>query len=368
LNTVKKNTFEKLKNLSSFWGSGHLENDKEDVIESATDNVLKTSKKESFISNIGKHPTDYSIPEGLSPRLIAYTIAIARSKFLKNEDEFVDWLKRKNMTEDHFQFIIDKLRETVGELDLPVELVKRNPFIDPYFLHDLYSAVKREDLGEWLLKKPRREKERERAMDLEIERQKPFQEKSFYFQFEELIERLDKIFDIQGELNDSPGIFHSIRSIVRDANAWMMGQNLRYFVDRDLEDERKKKELDLSDLSNKINGIIRNTTIKLSRQVSFKLAKYVKIWGDVVQLLSVNDPDNDKVQFASSLSTMIELGSVDPRSLEFMSMGLPRAISLYLAREAPQSKSGELEAWLRIAHLPEIPELYKRYLKRNAYI
>ncbi|NMZ46181.1 DEAD/DEAH box helicase [Pseudomonas oryzihabitans] len=289
------------------------------------------------------------------------SIAYLRQLYIADEPHFDRLMNQAKISDDIKRGCRKKLEGLAGDIKIPINLLKMNPHIDPLLQDKFYRDVLDDGVWSWMPNKT--PFIRGGGPDSE------FHERSLYYQFDNIVRRLNGIFEIESDLNVGRfGRKISIGSLVFDAYKWMSGESHRYFIEKLLDDSTFEGFVDTEDVgdSSKIDTAARFVTGYISRSIAFILVRYLSIWSDVVSSF-LSEADRERYAYQLSLPAMIELGSYDPKVLEMMSLGINRSVALKIKRILPPDVS-DIEGWLRGYDGRGLSPLYLRYLKRGGFI
>jgi len=324
------------------WVNQKLDFNHEKEIVPATTKALSENKQELF-NNIQSSSTDIEI------KSVAYTIILLRHKYLKSPIGTYEYLEDKGLNRKEIIYLLDKLDNSLKNIEIPKEIVHLNPTIDPLLQDILFEKIKEEGVENWMISKHPLQGSR---LSKETERKLPFQEKSFYYQFENLVERLDSIFLIMKEnTNDTFSNRLSPRQLVRLAVPWLKGQSYKKIIDIN------KNERD------DIDSIIRNITSNINSYVRFELVKYFKLWSDVISSF-LDDEAKETNKYYLSLPQMIEVGCCDPQALELINEGINRSIATKVVSQIPNNYRGSTKEWIK-SNKKLLPKIMIKHLENS---
>lgn len=307
------------------WVNHKLDSNHEKKIVPATTKALSEHKQQLF-NNIEDLSTDIEI------KSVGYTIILLRHKYLKSPTGTYEYLEDKGLNITEIRILLDKLHNSLKDIEIPKEIVHLNPTIDPLLQNMLYKKIKEEGIESWMISKHPLHKSK---LPKETERGLPFQEKSFYYQFEYLVERLDDIFLItKKSTNDTFSNGLSTRQLVRLAVPWLKGQSYKQIIDIN-KNERKD-----------IDSVIRTITHNINSYVRFEFVKYFKLWSDIMSSF-LDDKEKEKNNYYLNLPQMIELGCCDPRALELINEGINRSIAMKVVNQVPYNYKGSTKEWIK---------------------
>ncbi len=178
------------------WANDKLDLDPKKQLTPTTTEVI-TQKNTQLEENITKNSTQMFYAYAKASTV--FTILLLRQKALKDKSgqgskELSSYLKRKALTDRQINRITAAIGQSIGNLDIPYRITKLSPTIDPILQNILYNEIMK-NRKNWIVDK----KVREFAKDEDKFKSKygEFKEKSFYYQFQDILMRLDNIFKIE---------------------------------------------------------------------------------------------------------------------------------------------------------------------------
>ncbi len=333
------------------WGNEKFESDFTKEIIPVTTKAFQ-EYKDNLMDDILKPVTK------IEKKAVAYTIILLRHKYIKHTGGIYNYLKYKGLPEDEIRYILGKLHDSLKELEIPKEILYINPTIDPLLQNALYLQIMEEKIEKWLISKhPFNTGSKDDSS--EEQRLMPFYNKNFYFQFEDLTERLEEIFQIIKEEEIAGKKFKriSIRQIVRYAVPWLQGKPYKKIIERDITiDKESHKSVDTA---------IRKVTHNINQYVRFEIVKYYKLWADILSYM-MDDKEKEKNKYYLNIPQMLEMGACDPRALELMNGGLNRSIASIILGKLPSKIEGTVSNWLQKNSIT-LPNIFKRHLKNSGF-
>ncbi|WP_394743066.1 DEAD/DEAH box helicase [Natronococcus roseus] len=274
------------------WSKDKLEETSNKEIEPATEKALQRDV-DDFVDVVDEENI-YEVEEDH----LRYTGILLRNKFLKDQDSgFEEYLLNKEVSDEDISEISSKLSDRLDEVTVPEEILRRNPTVDPLQQDKLYKSVK-QNPGKWIISSHRRDYS--------------------YDQLERITEQLDDIFlifDDDGEQGYSP----SEGEIIYTAHRWLSGDSYKDMIDGRQESDKIPEGEDDVDIS------IRRVMEIINKYVRFTLVKYYRILTDILEEI-----DFETNEWMVGFDQMLEMGSVDFRKLELMSMGADRTVVVEL--------------------------------------
>ncbi len=301
-----------------------------------------------------------------------YTYNLIKQKYVQNPQTFNTYLIGKGLSDEKIQSITNLIQEQLKARTIPYDLIRLNPNIDPVLQNKLYELIKTEGIDKWVLideengnKNYKKFMKRSDITDL------PYNELNFYFQFEFLLDRLDKIFAIWKE-SSLRGIDMGVHKMAYYGVTWLDSLSFSQLIKRDLEyyksefEEAKSSEEKIKIINNRINKVIGINSLV----VTYILVKYFKILTDILENI-MTEEEKKKYKKTLSLPTMLELGTKKIEVMLMISFGIPRPIALKLSRFVPENYRENPNKWLEsISEVKELPikRFYIKYLSRRGYL
>jgi len=333
------------------WGDEKFSSDFTKEITPATTKAFQ-EYKEALMEDISK-PTN-QIDKGS----VAYTITLLRHKYLKHSGGTYNYLKNKGLKEDEIRFILGKLNNSLKDLSIPIEIINLNPTVDPLLQEGFFKVIKSEGIEKWLITKhPYANKLKQKQSE---KRELPFEEKDFYFQFEEICMKMELLFDVI-KVEERNGIKFkktTIPQLMRYTVPWLQGLPYKKIVARDLKDKEK-------DDYKKVDSAIRRVTDRINTYARFELVKYYKLWADIISHF-MTEEEIEKRKYFLNLPQMLEMGSCDPKALELMNEGVNRSVANLVAKKIPKKIDGSVGDWLKNNSL-KMPNIFLRHLHKSGF-
>ncbi|WP_264550784.1 DEAD/DEAH box helicase [Flavobacterium sp. N2038] len=294
------------------------------------------------------------------------TSILLRHKYLQGEEALNNYLFKKNVEERDVEEIVGKLRALLGNVEIPHEVSKLNPSVDPILQNTLYLKIKEEGISQWAVN---HNSNFYGKITKEDKDNYAFDETSFYWQLVSIMERLDTIFEISKEAYFRHNISASIRQICFYGLRWLNSSSLHDLIQNDIkfysDHSNAKKKIDPendADVNVRINEVIKiNSTL-----VSYVLVKYLKLANDIMEPL-MNDDQKEKYKFSLGLPTMLELGSTENVVKLLISRGISRSVAIKVWGEFKKVHGNEaidIFDWLKTKDKLNLKPIYNRYLRR----
>lgn len=330
-----------------------------------TDRALKKTRQE-IIDTLAREP-----------RLLKhtgeeYTGVLLKQKYLRGEDALQSYLQEKEVDENTSGAILTEVSRQFGETLIPPEVAELNPTIDPILQNELYKQIKEDGIRNWVLldeNEGNHNYSSKRVTRQEAE-QLPYDQRSFYFQFESLLVRMDKVFAIWKEAS-MRRVSMGTRKMAYYGVTWLNSLPISKLIENDFEYYKVDMSQPLSVkklqvINSRINGVININSVI----VTYILVKYFKLLADILESQMT---DAQKEQFGRTLRlpTMLELGTRKIEVLIMVSLGIPRAIALKVAHLIPESQRETPIQWLEsltTLRSLRMKRFYLKYLYRKGYL
>jgi superfamily II DNA/RNA helicase len=332
---------------------------KKDIVP-ATRRVLQNTQ--AVIDNIEK------LAVAVRNGSIAATITSLRHHYINSPEGFNKYLSTKKLNQEDILRIITPVSRSMETVSIPQEVLRLNPNIDPLLQDILYNSIKEEGVEQWVIVPNPNFHKRIIAEHLE---QYKHEERSFYWQFTTLCEKLDTIFTVKLESYYKLGFSISVRQMAFSAFRWMGNASLKEIINEDiLFHSEKRKSIDANsevDINQRINAVI---SIH-SKLVTFLLTKYFKLLSDVLAGL-MTEEQAQKFKFTLSLPVMLELGSTESYVIQLISAGITRTVALQLFREfkkVSNFKEIDIFFWMSFEqNILGINKIFVRYLIKLGFV
>ncbi|WP_170234776.1 DEAD/DEAH box helicase [Chryseobacterium hagamense] len=293
-----------------------------------------------------------------------------KHKYLKGEDYALKYLKNKKFTDEEISIAMGYLKDNLNAIDVPPNVLIKNPSIDPLLQNQLYTKIKSDDIREWVLSKT---SNFAKFLDPEKIETLPIYDRPFYWQLVNLLGKLDEIFNMFDEgFKKYNQKWLSATSTSLQAKRWLSGapigqiikQNIEYLSGRN--NYNKIDPENLEDINRVINDTIRyNSTI-----TTYLLPKYVKVLVDILNEI-FTDEQKEEYKLTMSLPTMLELGTKEPLIIQLISSGITRSVAIQIFDLYNKNttkdfrEKNDILNWLSNQRdIKELKPIYNRYLKR----
>lgn len=346
------------------WASEYYERThSKEVVTSSTKGL-----KELKVDNLASSTLD--IDEGKIKNLV---ISL-RHKYLKGDLNLESFLTKKGLLKDQIFEIEAEIAKSVSRLQIPYEIIKLNPTIDPVLQNELFIRIKNDGLKQWAININSRFADgyrRDTAVTLSYE------QNSFYWQLDSIIHRLNEIFGITNELfyKDKLKIYES--TICHNSIGWIDGKSIGELIGKRIDylakDERVpiEERIDPDD-EKAINAAIRYIININSKAITYSLLKYVKLLVNILEFMFTDD-EKEQFKFTLSLPTYLELGSKEPVVIRLITSGMPRSIALKVFDKFKTTQEYREKVdvinWLKGKdYIDGLKPIYNKYLRRQKYL
>lgn len=343
----------------------------EDYYQASYTKQVKTSSSRALPEIKGEDIAKSSIHIE-SPK-IKNVITSLRNKALKNDGSLETFISKHKLNEQKSESLINSVKNSIKEVTIPYEIVKRNPTIDPLLQDELYKKVV-SDIESWVI---HTNSNFNVAYRREIAETIDYKLNSFFWQLDSIILRLNEIFEITSEIWKKDSMSISASGICINAINWMQGKTIGVLIANRIkyysEDERVKPErrIDANDPKH-INKEIKEV-IKINLKViTFSLLKYLKLLVDIHDNL-LTESQKEKYKLTLALPIQIELGTQEPIAIWLISNGIPRTIALHLFdifKKTNEYKNEEkILDWLKSQNqINGLEPIYNKFLVKNSFL
>lgn len=290
--------------------------------------------------------------EMISDRSVVYTIILLRQKAIKNKKTLMEYLLRKGITGSNLKVLYNAICESVDSLELSGSIISMNHHIDPLLQNDLYLQILNDGLDSWLITKHPLSSLGIRSTHAN------FIDKTFYYQFREIVHKLNNIFDIEWDISNYNFQYGNLESVIYYAVIWMEQNPIRVLVSSEL---KYKKD----DSLKTVDKVIRDVIKKLKEDVSFKLVKYFKLLSDIMSYMY--EEDDLKGGIISSISEMIEFGASNVAILNMIRSGINRSAAIELEHHVPFEHRNDPMSWIMKNDIPSLSALHRRNLINQGF-
>ncbi|RED45283.1 helicase-like protein [Winogradskyella eximia] len=322
------------------------------------------------INKLLNHPIDEIIEAIRQPlddnvRNLDYATCFLKHKYLQGEEVLENYLKKKNLNEESIIAILDSLSTRLDKLKIPSELLRLNPSIDPELQNELYIKIKKKGVKKWVF----HDNENFNRRWGKIERHKrSHSENNFFGQLENILFKLDEIFDFNAEAYFKHNISRTVPHMVYYAIQWLDNKSMKELINQEINFYANIRKLidknDRGDINKKINEVIK----VYSSIISFVLVKYLKLLADILETF-LDDEEKEKYKLSLSIPTMLELGTYNAVVLLLISKGLSRSVAIKIYPLIPEEEQEEPLEWLsKQKSINKLGKIYNKYLKRKGFL
>ncbi|MRX64762.1 DEAD/DEAH box helicase [Maribacter luteus] len=322
------------------------------------------------INKLLKHPIDDIInalnqPLNDAIKELEYAVSFLKHKFLKGEKALEDYLKSKNLKEENINAIIDSLTVKLNDINIPYDLLRLNPSIDPEFQNTLFNKIKKEGIDNWVFYE---NENLYKIWNKQNRQSKTHSETNLFGQLDNILSLLDDIFNFKREAYFKHDISRSLSQMVFYAVLWLQNKSMKQLISNELNfDSKIRGILDLND-KRKVNRKINEVIKVYSTIISFVLVKYMKLLADMLDFF-MDDNQKEEYKLSLSMPTMLELGTYNALVLFLISKGISRSIAIKLYRIIPEEEHETPLNWLsRQKSVEGLSNAYNRYLKRKGFL
>ncbi|WP_158825683.1 DEAD/DEAH box helicase [Mucilaginibacter lacusdianchii] len=290
-------------------------------------------------------------------------------KYLRGPKELTDYLIAKNLSQPEIERLETALQKQTAGIEIPSELLKLNPTIDPLLQDELFRQTKKDGVEQWAIYSAAENKNFYDYMEPEDKALWPYSQWTFYLQLESVIVRLNEIFKMTGESYWKYGIGISSRQLALNAYHWLQNKSMHEIIERDLEfhkthhiPEERIDPSDPKDVNKRIGIVIKTNSVV----VTHILVKYLKLLNDLLEP-QMSDELKERFKFSLALPTMLELGTTQTVVIALISRGVSRSIALKVFAEYEKERHPDGEdvfTWLATKERLPLKPVYNRYLKR----
>ena len=322
------------------------------------------------INKLLNHPIDEIIeaikqPLDKNVKDLEYAICFLKHKFLAGDNSLEDYLKRKNVSEENINAIMDSLLNRLEDISIPSELVRLNPSIDPEYQDILYKKIKNEGIENWVFydnENLNKIWSKERRSGVE------HKNTNLFGQLENILYKLNEIFDFRKEAYFKHQVRKTLPQMVFCAVLWLQNKSMKELINSEIIfDSRVRGILDDTNryqVNKKINQVIK----VYSSVVSFVLVKYLKLLSDILEVL-LTEEEKEKHALSLKIPTMLELGTKNAVVLLLISKGMSRSVAIKVFKLIPEEEQEDPVNWLsKQDSLDKLSNVYNKYLKRKGFL
>lgn len=321
------------------------------------------------INKILQYPIDDIVnalnqPIDKSRKKIEFAVIFLKLKFLEGDQILMDYLKNKEVKNEDIQTITKSISSKLTGIELPKELLKLNPSIDPELQNELYLRIKKEGIENWVFHKNDNFNAR---WTKDILSKKAHIDSNFYGQLRNILFKLDEIFDFNKEAYFKHKVSRSLSQMVLYAILWLDNKSFKDLIVREINFNSDVRGI--IDKNNKadINKTINEVIKVYSSIISYVLVKYTKLLSDILKSI-LNEEELEKHKYSISLPTMLELGTSNTLVLLLISKGISRSIAIKIYKLIPEDEVENPINWLSKQKELNIKNIYNKYLKRKGFL
>lgn len=311
------------------WVDEKLEGDTEETVEPATSKA--TDRPDELLDALGSDDL-----RQLEDSSLRYTSVLLRSRHLKSDYDVGSYLGEKGVSDSEITAMKSELQRSLGDVDVPERLLRRNPTVDPLEQDRLYNLVMDEP-ERWVVGNNRGEYSYDRLLRVTRELNR-------IFKFTK-----DEEFGIDPANRETK--HGAIVPIVVVANQWLRGESYRSMIESRRDSDSVPDET--------IGKAIRNVLDLVNDDVRFVLVKYYGMLADMLE-----ETNYDIGKLMSNFDQMLEMGSMNFAELRLMSQGVDRSVALELG--IPPHVD-DVHAYLQ-NRKGRIPDFYVRHLKSQGVL
>lgn len=267
------------------WGENRLTTDVKKTVSSATLSSIN-NYQDILPHTIGLNREE--LTELGHNKDLYQLISYLRSLYQVDKRQLERIISTSELNNNQTEIIKNTLSDIENKLTIPSLLIEKNPFVDPILQNKFYEAVRFDGVEKWLISRNPFDKNGSNNKESD------FKEKNYYYQFWSVLERLNFIFDIEGEINSSIKNYDdyiNIGLLVKDCHNWMSGKRHTFFVNEKLAGS--------NDSEDNVDKAARYVTSHISRNITFITVKYLMIWADITSNFLSNE---EKEEFSYILN------------------------------------------------------------------
>ena len=339
------------------WAEDQFSESPEIEIVPAINKLLRHPIKD--IIDALNQPIDDAVKE------LEYAVCFLKHKFLKGENALEEYLRNKNLSEENINAIIDVLSDNLEGITIPYDLLKLNPSIDPEHQNKLFNEIKENGFDNWVFHE---NDNLYKVWSRQNREKRGHKENNLFGQLENILFKLDEIFNFKREAYFKHQISRSVRQMVFYAVLWLQNTSMRELISNELNfDSRIRGILDMNDkarVNRKINEVIK----VYSTIISFVLVKYIKLLADILEFL-MDENQQEEYKLSLSMPTMLELGTYSAVVLLLISKGISRSIAIKLHKLIPEEEQVNPLDWLsRQESIEGLSSVYNKFLRRKGFL
>ncbi|MBX0297660.1 DEAD/DEAH box helicase [Haloarcula nitratireducens] len=310
------------------WADQRLNTSVNKEVTAATTNTIE-NRTDDLLELVATGDTNEITDDGLR-----YTIVLLRNRYLKQPESIKEYLTGKGLAESKAAAVLEELESNLPEIRIPVEILRKNPTVDPVLQNRLYENVN-SAVEPWEVV----------TTDLKQSFFSVTQHLNTIFHFV-----ADPEYGIEPARSESM-YSHNLNHLKYTAYHWLNGRSYNELID-----------LRQDALGNQnIDSVIKELMRIINDDVRYMLVKYYQILCDIFD--GIEDYDN---QFMLNFDKRLERGSYESERLQLMDMGIDRSIALDL--ETPNVDNDEEYKTKLAAQVNSLSPIYRRHLIRNGVL
>ncbi|HTN46625.1 MAG TPA: DEAD/DEAH box helicase [Flavipsychrobacter sp.] len=303
---------------------------------------------------------------------IKNVVTSLRNKALKSDGSLEKFLIKHNIDEAKAASLVKSLGDSINDVTIPYSIVKQNPTIDPILQDQLYKKVLSE-IDNWVIHS---HSNFNTSYDRPAAESMPYKERSFFWQLDSIIFRLNEIFKFTEELWKKDNFSIPPTVICINAINWLQGKSIGELIANRIkylsEDERVKPQYKIDATSDiDVNRQIK-IVIKINLKViTFSLLKYLKLLIDILGTV-LTEGDKERFKLTLALPIQLELGTQEPIVISLISNGVPRTIAIKLfeifKRTEDYKNETKIFAWMKKqTYIVGLEPIYNKFLSKNNF-
>ncbi|WP_159461360.1 DEAD/DEAH box helicase [Dysgonomonas massiliensis] len=301
-------------------------------------------------------------------------ITSLRNRALNRDKTLNTFLDKQNIDSEKKQQIIATINDSVKDVTIPYSIIRQNPTIDPLLQDKLYKRIKEDGIAQWVIHPNSNFLE---TFNREMSEKLIYSQKSFYWQLDSIINRLDAMYNITYEILIKDKISLNTNAICINAIKWLESKSIKELISNRIQyfstEEMKtnKNWIDTNKIED-INKAIKDVIKINSNVITFSLLKYLKLLTDILnELLSEEEKEEYKLSLA--LPIQLELGTQEPLIISLITNGIPRTIAIKLFRIFKKTDECKADTdvfdWLKKqTYIDGLDPIYNKFLKQNNFI
>lgn len=345
----------------------------EDYYQANYKKEVKTSSSRALpeINNEDLTKTSIQIESSKAKNIITSL----RNKALRNDGSLERFLDKHDLNDHKKNRLLVSIKNSIEEVTIPYEIVKRNPTIDLLLQDTLYKTVLEDGISKWVVN-TKSINFANRSIDKDENSTLTFEEKNLFWQLEDIISRLNEIFKIKDEIHKANKFWVDIIPITINTLNWIQGQSLGQIINDRLiyfasEKVSDNKRININDPI-KINQHIKDVIRINNKVVTFSILKYFKLLIDILDSI-LNEDQKEVYKLTMALPIHIELGTQEPIVISLISNGIPRTIALKLfeifKRTNEYKNEIKIFEWLKSQNqINGLEPIYNKFLIKNNFL